>query len=85
MSSLLVYLPNAGIMVDASRMSRRKREGIGEILVEKKKKKIQASKRDAITIIECDLIFIVRSNNLYRFRYFCPAELGLEQKVKKTS
>lgn len=68
-------------------MSRRKREGIGEILVEgkKKKKKIQASKRDAITIIECDLIFIVRSNNLYRFRYFCPAELGLEQKVKKTN
>lgn len=68
-------------------MSRRKREGIGEILVEgkKKKKKIQASKRDAITIIECDLIFIVRSNNLYRFRYFCPTELDLEQKVKKTS
>lgn len=66
-------------------MSRRKREGIGEILVEGKKKKIQASKRDAITIIECDLIFIVRSNNLYRFRYFCPAELGLEQKVKKIS
>lgn len=67
-------------------MSRRKREGIGEILVEeKKKKKIQASKRDAITIIECDLIFIVRSNNLYRFRYFYPAELGLEQKVKKTN
>lgn len=51
--SPLLYLPNAGIMVDASRMSRRKRgRGIGEILVASGMEKMREKEKIRDAIIE---------------------------------